>query len=236
MNTQLHSTTRGYPRETSGLRDKNKKSCSITIKERNKKVTDNLKLVKVIANNYRLKSKHQFDDLYQVGCIGLIKAVENFDPSKGFKFSTYAYPMISGEISHYIRDKTSPFSGFGSLTRKYKNLSNDDKAVYKNLLNPISLSTKIKNDIGGFSETTLENILVASQGNQESIFNVTIEEIISWVKENCSSKDYQIFIEGFIYKTKSQQTLADTYQTTLTYISNTQTRTLKKIRVRFTHH
>ena len=47
------------------------------------------------------------DDLFQVGCIGLIKAIENFDPTKQVKFSTYGVPMIAGEIRRYLRDNAA---------------------------------------------------------------------------------------------------------------------------------
>ena len=47
------------------------------------------------------------DDLFQVGCIGLMKAIDNFDITQGVKFSTYAVPMIIGEIRRYLRDNNS---------------------------------------------------------------------------------------------------------------------------------
>ena len=47
------------------------------------------------------------DDLFQIGCIGLMKAIDNFDTSVGVKFSTYAVPMIIGEIRRYLRDNSS---------------------------------------------------------------------------------------------------------------------------------
>lgn len=47
------------------------------------------------------------DDLFQVGCIGLIKAIDNFDTTQNVKFSTYGVPMIAGEIRRYLRDNSS---------------------------------------------------------------------------------------------------------------------------------
>lgn len=47
------------------------------------------------------------DDLFQVGCIGLIKAIDNFDVSQNVRFSTYGVPMIAGEIRRYLRDNSS---------------------------------------------------------------------------------------------------------------------------------
>ena len=69
-------------------------------------VNGNLKLVLSILKMFS-KSDENKDDLFQVGCIGLLKAVDNFDPSYGVKFSTYCVPMIQGEIRRYVRDNHS---------------------------------------------------------------------------------------------------------------------------------
>ena len=70
-----------------------------------KLVKYNLKLVLSILKKYHNKCDNM-DDLFQIGVIGLIKAVENFDISFGVKFSTYAVFMIEGEIKRYIRDNS----------------------------------------------------------------------------------------------------------------------------------
>lgn len=67
-------------------------------------VNGNLKLVLSILKKYTSKIS-DLDDLFQIGVIGLIKAIDNFDISLGLKLSTYAIPMISGEIRRYLRDK-----------------------------------------------------------------------------------------------------------------------------------
>lgn len=66
-------------------------------------VNGNLKLVLSILRKMNTKSDNM-DDLFQIGCIGLLKAIDNFDLSYNVKFSTYAVPMIMGEIRRYIRD------------------------------------------------------------------------------------------------------------------------------------
>ncbi len=73
---------------------------------KDKLVTYNLKLVLSILKRFN-KEKYNMDDLFQIGCIGLIKAVDNFDLSFNCLFSTYAVPLILGEIKRYIRDNTS---------------------------------------------------------------------------------------------------------------------------------
>jgi len=72
---------------------------------RNKLASGNLKLVLSILK--RFANKGNMDDLFQVGCIGLMKAIDNFDLSHEVRFSTYAVPMILGEIKRYIRDNNS---------------------------------------------------------------------------------------------------------------------------------
>lgn len=64
----------------------------------------NMRLVLSVIQKY-IHAKNNYDDLFQVGCIGLIKAIDNFNPNFNVKFSTYAVPMIIGEIRRYLRDE-----------------------------------------------------------------------------------------------------------------------------------
>lgn len=67
-------------------------------------VYGNLRLVLSVMKRFSAKSGENADDLFQVGCVGLIKAIDNFDTSQNVQFSTYAVPMIIGEIRRYLRD------------------------------------------------------------------------------------------------------------------------------------
>ena len=69
-------------------------------------ITGNLRLVLSIIGRFSSRGENP-DDLFQVGCVGLIKALDNFDRSQGVQFSTYAVPMIIGEIRRYLRDYNS---------------------------------------------------------------------------------------------------------------------------------
>ncbi len=64
---------------------------------------NNVLLIKSIVNRFKNKGV-DYDDLYQLGCIGFLKAINNFDESYGVRFSTYAVPMILGEIKRFLRD------------------------------------------------------------------------------------------------------------------------------------
>lgn len=70
---------------------------------RQKLVNGNLRLVLSVIQRFNNRGEY-VDDLFQVGCIGLMKAIDNFDLSQNVKFSTYAVPMIIGEIRRYLRD------------------------------------------------------------------------------------------------------------------------------------
>ena len=82
-----------------------KKAAEGDKKAREELISGNLKLVLSVIRRFSGRGENP-DDLFQVGCIGLIKAIDNFDLSHGVKFSTYAVPMIIGELRRYLRDNT----------------------------------------------------------------------------------------------------------------------------------
>ena len=69
-------------------------------------IKGNLRLVLSVIQRFS-SSNENVDDLFQIGCIGLIKAIDNFDVTQNVKFSTYAVPMILGEVRRYLRDNNS---------------------------------------------------------------------------------------------------------------------------------
>ena len=73
---------------------------------REKFIVGNMRLVLSLVKRFRIKNLGA-DDVFQAGCVGLIKAIDGFDMSVGVKFSTYAVPMIMGEIKRYLRDGNS---------------------------------------------------------------------------------------------------------------------------------
>ena len=79
------------------------------------------------------------DDLFQVGCVGLIKAIENFDLDHEVKFSTYAVPMILGEVKRYLRDNSSL-----KITRSIKDTAYRANKVKENLTNELNREPTIK--------------------------------------------------------------------------------------------
>ena len=75
-------------------------------KAREKLINGNLRLILSVIQRFSGRGE-TFDDLFQVGCIGLIKSIDNFDISQNVRFSTYAVPMIIGEIRRHLRDNNS---------------------------------------------------------------------------------------------------------------------------------
>ena len=73
---------------------------------RDKLIEGNLRLVLSVIQRFEKRGESP-DDLFQVGCIGLIKAISNFDPDKQVRFSTYGVPMIAGEVRRYLRDNSA---------------------------------------------------------------------------------------------------------------------------------
>ena len=73
---------------------------------RERMVEGNLRLVLSVVQRFAQRGEN-LDDLFQVGCIGLIKAIDNFDPAQPVRFSTYGVPMIIGEIRRYLRDNSA---------------------------------------------------------------------------------------------------------------------------------
>ena len=94
-------------------------------------VKGNLKLVLSILKNFNKKGEN-LDDLFQIGCVGLLKAIDNFDLSFNVKFSTYAVPMILGEIKRYIRDNNSIRVSRSLKDIAYKVIKLKDELLVKN--------------------------------------------------------------------------------------------------------
>ena len=101
-------------------------------------INGNLKLVLSILKKYSNRTDNM-DDLFQVGCIGLIKAIDNFDLNHEVKFSTYAVPMILGEIKRYLRDNNSIRISRSIKDAAYKALKIKEQLTMENNKEPTVL-------------------------------------------------------------------------------------------------
>lgn len=98
-------------------------------------VEGNLRLVLSVIQKFSSRGEFM-DDLFQVGCIGLIKAIDNFDLSQNVQFSTYAVPMIIGEVRRYLRDNNSIRVSRSLKDIAYKALTVKEKFINENSKEP----------------------------------------------------------------------------------------------------
>ena len=108
-------------------------------------IEGNLRLVLSVIRRFA-SSNENADDLFQIGCVGLIKAIDHFDPSLNVKFSTYAVPMIIGEIRRFLRDNNAIRVSRSLKDTAYKALYVKDSLTRKHLREP-SIE-EIANEIG----------------------------------------------------------------------------------------
>ena len=100
-----------------------------SIKRRNQLVQLHIGLVRKIAYQFCQQCRESYEDLQQIGCIGLIRAIERFNPFQGYAFSSFALPCIRGEILHYLRDKGS----LVKIPRRWQDIQREGRRVTKEL-------------------------------------------------------------------------------------------------------
>ena len=129
---------------------------------KDKLINGNLKLVLSILRKYTNRCDN-LDDLFQIGCIGLIKAIDNFDLSYGLKLSTYACPMIAGEMRRYLRD-----NNMLRVSRSLKDLAYKSMQIQESLTNKlghIPTYEMIAKELG----VNEQDILVAIESTYEPV-------------------------------------------------------------------
>lgn len=143
---------------------------------KNELVNGNLKLVLSLLKKFTNRTDNM-DDLFQIGCIGLIKAIDNFDLSHGVKFSTYAVPMILGEVKRYLRDNNSIRVSRSIRDLAYKVIQYREKYTKENGREPkideIAKELGIKKEEIGFCMDAIQDPISL----QEPIYNDGTENI-----------------------------------------------------------
>lgn len=131
----------------------------MTTKERDKKVEENLGLVHSLARKFMGRGA-EYEDIVSAGCIGLIKAIDNFDESRGLKLSTYAVPAILGEIKRIWRDggAVKVSRSIKELSLKAVRLNEQNLKLYGKELSIKDLSQKL-----GVSEEDVSEALSSAQ-------------------------------------------------------------------------
>lgn len=127
---------------------------------RDRVVTENMGLVWSIVRRFANRG-HELEDLFQIGSIGLIKAIDKFDSSYEVKFSTYAVPMIAGEIKRFLRD-----DGMIKVSRTLKETAGKVKITREILNNRLGREPTI-DEIATELEIDIEDIVMALESNAE---------------------------------------------------------------------
>ena len=133
-------------------------------------INGNLKLVLSILKSFVGRCDNM-DDLFQVGCIGLIKAIDNFDLSQNVKFSTYAVPMIIGEVKRYLRDNSSVRISRSVKDLAYKILKIKEEYVKNNMLEPSASELSMMLGVSEFDIANALNSLKDTISMFEPIYN-----------------------------------------------------------------
>ncbi len=195
---------------------------------REKLVNGNLKLVLSILKKFNNRTDNM-DDLFQIGCIGLLKAIDNFDLSHNVRFSTYAVPMIAGEVRRYLRDNNSIRISRSLKDIAYKTLKLKEEMTNLNgkeptmemicealqvdeidvimamdaLKEPISMFEPIYND-GGDTIYLSDQLEDKKEGIKNWDIKIILDDAINRLKE----KERQILTERFLIG-KTQMEIAD---------------------------
>ena len=215
------------------LTNKEKEELFIKIKAGDKKareefINGNLKLVLSVVRKFNNRGEN-VDDLFQVGCIGLIKAIDNFDLSQNVLFSTYAVPMIIGEIRRHLRDNNSIRVSRSLRDIAYKALQAKEALILKNNREPTI--DEVAKEIG-ISKEEIANALDAIQDPvslYEPIYNDGADSLFlmdqigdeknkdeNWVEDNAISEGLkklnnreQMIIRKRFFDGKTQMEVAD---------------------------
>lgn len=191
-------------------------------------VSGNLRLVLSVVQRFANRGENP-DDLFQVGCIGLIKAVKNFDLSQNVRFSTYGVPMILGEIRRYLRDDNSIRVSRSIRDIAYKSLQIRDELTNKNgkepkigeiadilgipkydvvfaldaIQDPVSLFEPIYND-GGDPIYVMDQVKDDKNTDKVWTENIAINDAL-----NCLNEREQKIIDLRFFNGKTQMEVAD---------------------------
>ncbi len=141
-------------------------SCNKT--DRENRIESNLGLVHSCANRFKGRGV-EYDDLFQAGCLGLIKAADNFNPDLGFSFSTYAVPVILGEIRRIFRD-----GGTVKVSRQLKENSRKASAIREELAKQLDREPTIgelAHTLGVSPETASEYISASMPAISLTVFD-----------------------------------------------------------------
>ena len=176
---------------------------------RNKFIHGNLRLVLSVIQRFCGRGEAA-DDLFQVGCVGLIKAIDNFDLSQNVQFSTYAVPMIIGEVKRYLRDNNSIRVSRSVRDLAYKVIQFKERYIKEQGKEPkieeIAKELGVERETIGFCMDAIQDPVSL----QEPIYNDGTENIyiIDQIKDNKNTDEHwteKMTIEGALNKLNKKE-------------------------------
>ena len=236
------------------LREKEKEELFRRIRQgdklaREEYIKGNLRLVLSVMKRFD-SSNENADDLFQIGCVGLIKAVDNFDDTLNVKFSTYAVPMIIGEIRRYMRDNNSIRVSRSLRDTAYKAIYAKENYMKKNqkeptvqeiaeeigiskedivfaldaIQVPMSLQEPVYND-GGDALYVMDQLSDQTNKEEKWIEDLSLEEAMKHLGER-----ERYIIKLRFFQGKTQMEVADEIQISQAQVSRLEKNALKTMR------
>ena len=216
---------------------------------RQKLIDGNLRLVLSIIQRFTNR-RENLDDLFQVGCIGLIKAVDNFNLDLDVKFSTYAVPMIIGEVKRYLRDNNTIRVSRSVRDLAYRALQAREKLsksmaseptiaqiaaelgekesnithAIEAIVEPVSLYEPVYND-GGDSIYIMDQISDAGASDEAWLENIALKEAMKRLNEREKKIIHMRFFNG-----KTQMEIADEIGISQAQVSRLEKGALERMR------
>ena len=209
--------------------------------DRNELIEQNLRLVHACAHRFAGKGI-EYDDLYSAGCVGLVKAVDRFDHSRGFRFSTYAVPMILGEIKQLFRSGGSVkvSRSLQELSMRAQKLCEQYRARHDGEITIAELAEQLGVDVYQTAQALSASraVLSLSGEDDEGYVDVPVPSPEEALTEHLSlrevinalSDDERMLIIQRYYRHKTQQQTADALGTTQVQISRREKKILLKMR------
>ena len=178
-------------------------------KAREELINGNLKLVLSVIRRFTGRGENP-DDLFQVGCIGLMKAIDNFDRTLNVKFSTYAVPMILGEVRRYLRDTSSLRVARSIKDTAYKALRVKEELTNKLGREPsVSMIAKVLDmkeyDVANAMDSMKETVSIFEPIYSDGGDTIYVEDQLEDTKNKNYSLDQKIALKDALSKLKEKE-------------------------------
>ncbi len=240
--------------ELKTLTDEEKKALLLRVKQGDAKAREalavgNLRLVLSVIGRFSSR-RESADDLFQVGCIGLLKAIDNFNPDLDVKFSTYAVPMIIGEVRRYLRDNNSlrvsrgmrdlacralavregilkkdgREAGIAEIAKLVGEDEKDVAAALEAIVEPMSLYDSVYND-GDDPVYVIDQLRDAEDSSENWVENMALKEAV----KKLTPREKNIIGRRF-YKGKTQMEIADEIGISQAQVSRLEKGAIEKLR------